>query len=268
MAAFSPRCEIDGAPATAAQLAHIARFNHGHFTSLQVRDGGVRGLDLHLQRLRDATEVLYGAALDVEHVRALLRHAVRDIAAASVRINIYAPDWTVASMQPPARLGTMINVLPPASLETQPLRVRTVEHERFLPHIKHVATFALFELRARAKRDGFDDALFVDRHDRISEGSIWNVAFRDGDTVVLPDAPQLDGIAMQLLQRGLRQQGIACERRSIARSALADFDGAFISNASAAGQPIASIDDVSYPIDADFIRRIVACYESNPLQPI
>lgn len=267
MNTFQPRCEIDGEVATAAQLAHIARFNHGHFTSLQVRDGAVRGLDLHLARLRDATRTLYDAALDPQHVRDLLRHALRGTADASARINVFAPDWSVAAMVSPARIGVMINILPPAAIDLRPLRLRTVEHERFLPQIKHVGTFPLFQLRADARRDGFDDALFVDRHGHISEGTIWNIGFRDGDRVVLPNAPQLDGITMRLLQQGLQRRGIACERRTIPCLALPRFESAFICNANAAGQPVSRIDDIDFAIDDAFIRTIVECYEDNPLQP-
>lgn len=268
VAAFAPRCEIDGAPATAEQLAHLVRFNHGHFTSFQVRDGGVRGFDLHLARLQASTRELFGATLDPDHVRSLLRHAMRDTGDASVRINIFAPDWSIDTMLLPARIGVMINVLPPLARPQTPLRLQLVEHERYLPHIKHVAAMPLFEHRARARRAGLDDALFVDRHGHVSEGTIWNIGFRAGDRIVLPDAAQLDGIALQLLQRGLDARGIACERATIPRTALAQFDGAFVCNASAAGQPVASIDDIAFAIDDTFVRTIVACYESNPLQPI
>ena len=268
MAAFSPRCEIDGAPATAAQLAHIARFNHGHFTSFQVRDGGVRGLDLHLARLQASTQELFGATLDADHVSDLLRRALSDNGDASVRVNVFAPDWSIDTMLLPARIGVMVNVLPPLVRPRTTLRLQLVEHERYLPHIKHVATMPLFELRARARRAGFDDALFVDRHGHVSEGTIWNIGFRADDRVVLPDAAQLDGIALQLLQRGLQARGIACERATIRRDALASFDGAFVCNASAAGQPVASIDEIAFAIDDAFARTIVRCYESNPLQPI
>ena len=268
MSVFEPRCEIDGAPATAAQLAHVARVNHGHFTSLQLCDGGVRGLDLHLTRLRDATTALYGTALDVAQLRTRLRHALRGIDNASVRITMFAPEWNLAAMQQPARVASMIHVLPPAVATYEALRLRTVEHERFLPQIKHVATFALLESRAQAQRDGYDDALFVNRHGHVSEGTVWNIAFRDGDGVVLPEAPQLDGITLQLLQHALAQRGIACERRVIHRDTLASFRGAFITNASTAGQPVARIDGVQYAQDGAFMQTILRCYDSLPLQAL
>lgn len=268
MSAFAPRFRIDGAAATAAQLAHVARFNHGHFTSLQVRHGAVRGLELHLARLHDATRVLYAADLDVLHVRTLLREALGGIRDASVRITVFPPDWRIDAMPSPARASVLIGVAPPVQHELQPIRVRTVEHERFLPQVKHVGTFALFELRAQARRDGFDDALFVDRHDCISEGTVWNIGFRSGDCVLWPDAPQLDGIAMRLLCDGLARAGIATERRSIPRATLAAFESAFACNSSGVGQPIAAIDDIEFNVDDAFTQRLIACHDSTDPQPV
>lgn len=268
MTRFAPRVHIDGVEATAAQLAHVARFNHGHFTRFHVRAGAVRGLDLHLTRLRDATRALYATDLDPQQVRALLRTALRDIDDAAVRITVFAPDWRIDAMPQPATVAVLIDVAPPTPYPLQPLRVRSVEHERFLPHIKHVGTFALFELRAQARRDGYDDALFVDRHGHVSEGTTWNVGFRAGDTVVWPDAPQLDGIAMQLLRAGLARAGIASERRCVPRATLDTFDGAFVCNATGVGRPIAAIDGVRFPVDDDFTRCLVACHDSADPQPV
>lgn len=47
------RIELNGAPAGSLDLA--GAFGYGHFTAMQVRDGKVRGLDVHLDRLGHAT---------------------------------------------------------------------------------------------------------------------------------------------------------------------------------------------------------------------
>jgi hypothetical protein len=58
-----PLLEINGTPARADTLS-AALQNYGHFTSMQIRDGGVRGLALHLQRLQQSTRLLFGHELD------------------------------------------------------------------------------------------------------------------------------------------------------------------------------------------------------------
>ena len=47
--------QLDGQAATQADLAPLAFAGYAHFTALQVRGHRVRGLDLHLRRLRTAS---------------------------------------------------------------------------------------------------------------------------------------------------------------------------------------------------------------------
>ncbi|NEE18545.1 branched-chain amino acid aminotransferase, partial [Streptomyces sp. SID7499] len=50
--------QVNGRTATTDDLAPLAFAGHAHFTALQVTGGRVRGLDLHLERLRSASEEL------------------------------------------------------------------------------------------------------------------------------------------------------------------------------------------------------------------
>ena len=76
-----------------------------------------------------------------------------------------------------------------------------------LPDIKHVGEVAKTHFLRRAIAQGFDDAAFVDRHGRISEGSIWNLAFWTGDAVVWPVAGMLGGVTMRIVRRQLARLG-------------------------------------------------------------
>ncbi|WP_413805302.1 hypothetical protein [Streptomyces sp. OE57] len=67
--------EINGSPATADTLRLPALSSYGHFTAMQIRDARVRGLGLHLERLRSATRELFDGDLHDERVRADVRHA-------------------------------------------------------------------------------------------------------------------------------------------------------------------------------------------------
>lgn len=66
----------DGRPASAAELAPLAFAGYAHFTAMQARGGRVRGLDLHLARLRAASVELFGRALPDDLVRDRLRAAL------------------------------------------------------------------------------------------------------------------------------------------------------------------------------------------------
>ena len=62
------RIEIDGRPPRIEDLQRLALENSGHFTAMQVRNGRVRGLDLHLARLHQGSRELFGVGLDGQRV--------------------------------------------------------------------------------------------------------------------------------------------------------------------------------------------------------
>lgn len=59
---------INGKLAKDSELIPLAFSGFAHFTAMQVPDGRVKGLDLHLSKLRDASVELFGAALPDEKI--------------------------------------------------------------------------------------------------------------------------------------------------------------------------------------------------------
>ena len=260
------RIEINGAPAQIADLRVLAATNYGHFTSMQVRDGCVRGLDLHLDRLQQATRTLFGTELDLAQVRAWMRQGIApDPRRLSLRVNVFARGFDREHPAAPVQPDVLVAVGAPAQPRPAPLRVKSFAFERTLPEVKHVGTFPLFQHRRMAQLAGFDDALFVDRNGHVSEGSVWNVLFVDGDEIVWPDSPQLRGVAMQLLQAGVERHGMRGSVQPVALADVTRFRYACFTNSSQPVCAISCIDAVEFTVDKDLGARLVACYESNPL---
>lgn len=266
----APRLELNGGPVGVDDLRHPVQTNYGHFTVMRFEDGGVRGLDLHLDRLQAATRELFGSELDRERVRGYLRRVLNDAAGAwSVRINVFALSLDREHMDRSVDVDVLVGASPAPAPVTQPLRVKSFVYARELPSIKHVGTFGLFHHRRLARLAGFDDALFVDTDGRISEASIWNIGFVDRDgAVVWPQAPQLDGVGMRLVEAGLAGQGMRSRTRAVHLGELSAFRAAFFSNASVPVRAIAAIDDSRFDADAEILERLLAAYRSNPLQTI
>lgn len=263
------RCELNGAPASAADLRALALTNYGHFTAMQVEAGGIRGLDLHLARLDDSTRELFGHPLDESVVRKYMRSVLGDFnGTASMRVNVFSRRLHRDRMAEPAPPDVVVSVAAPRRIETTPVRLKSFRYERVLPHVKHVGTFGLFHHRRLAQLDGFDDALFVDASGAVSEASIWNIGFFDGRGVVWPDAPALRGVSMQLLQKGLRERGVPSDSHRIAHADVGAFRSAFLTNCSCAVRPIAEIDGVRFAVDPDLDAMLEACYASNAPQAI
>jgi hypothetical protein len=97
----------------AGDLQRHVFVDFAHFSAMQVQGGGIRGLDLHLARLRSGSMELFGQALPDERVRSYLRTALQagpgDV---SLRATLYSPavDFTVDRAEP----GVLVQVGAPA----------------------------------------------------------------------------------------------------------------------------------------------------------
>lgn len=257
---------IDGAPATADDLARLALVNYGAYTSFRVEQGGVRGLDLHLARLEGSARELFGEAVGEARLRDLMRRAVEGRGDCWLRVGLFAPeisprapDWSGAP-----RVWTAVSPAP----EPLPdgLRLQSQVHEREAPQLKHAGTFGLIRARRTARLAGFDDALFVDAAGRVSEGSLWNIGFLRGRKIVWPQAPMLAGVGQALLQRGLGEVGLTSVTEPVDLGDLALFDAAFLCNSATPAAGIASIDGHAFgPAPLEALRDALA---SQPRQPI
>lgn len=263
------RVELNGRPVDIDGLRMLALVNYGHFTSMQVQGGGVRGLDLHLGRLQHATRELFGMPLDIDATRDWMRQAIAgDDAPKSLRVTVFSRALNRDRLLEPAAPDVLVATAPARTLAPKPLRVRSARYEREAPHIKHIGTFGLFYQKRLAEAAGFDDVVFVDPGGAVSEGSIWNVGFFDGESVVWPDAPALQGISMQLLQDGLRRRGIPMRVGRVELAEVGDFRSAFFTNTSCTAMPLAGIDDVEYAADPELLALLEACMSEHAWERI
>jgi len=261
--------QIDGRPASAADLGHFALSNYGAFTSMQVEDGAVRGLDLHLARLEAEAVELFGVAVPEALLRERMRQALNGRAGRfSLRVNLFSDAISLRAPDAVVQPQVLTTLSAPMSPLTTPLRLQTQVYGREVPHLKHAATFGLTRARRQAVLAGFDDALFVDSEERISEGSIWNIGFMQGEIVVWPEAPMLAGTGQALLQRGMTERGLGSMVRPVNLSDLASFDAAFICNSATPACAVAAIDGHQFDRNDAAIARLIDAWRSQPCQTI
>ncbi|MGK5559098.1 aminotransferase class IV, partial [Actinomadura kijaniata] len=193
--------ELDGEPVGVEQLAALALVNYGHFTTMRVEGGGVRGLGLHLDRLTRDCRALFGVEPDVGRVRRLARRAVAGTdAPVVVRVTLFDPGLDLGRPVGNGEPRVLVTARPAGERPVPGMRVRTVRYSRDMPEVKHVGLFGAVLRRRAAQAEGFDDALFVDAGSSVTEGTTWNVGFFDGRRVVWPDAEALPGVTMRLLR--------------------------------------------------------------------
>jgi branched-subunit amino acid aminotransferase/4-amino-4-deoxychorismate lyase len=250
--------EIDGRAASADQLRAFALGGYGHFTAMQVRNGRARGLDLHLARLTTGNLELFDVALDVAAVCDHIRHALGDTADASVRVYV---------CELADRPSVIVTVRPPGGMPDVPWKLQSVPYQRAVAHIKHVADFGQEYYQRLARRNGFDEALLTGPDAEIAEGSITNIGFCDGASIIWPAAPALAGITMQLLDSQLPAAGLTSRRVRVRAPDVGSFAGAFVTNArgiAAVGQ----IDDRVLAVDAKLMTTLTDAYQSASWDPI
>lgn len=260
---------LNGKLATVENLRALALSNYGHFTSMQVRNGAVQGRELHVRRLEDATQALFGTSLDgasalQQAAHALASAGLRD---ASVRVTVFSTQFDYRDPARDVAPDVLITLSPPSAVQKPALRVKTYPFVRPLPQFKHVGTFPLFHYRRQALADGFDDALFVDPTGQVVEGSIWNLGLWDGDAVTWPEGPALRGTAERLLQAALTRAGVPQRSTPVLRHDLGRFRAAFACNASGL-QPVVGVDDVAWGVDTALMARLAGVLEALPWEPL
>ncbi|WP_433351051.1 aminotransferase class IV family protein [Microtetraspora malaysiensis] len=255
----------NGQAASAAELAPLAFAGYAHFTAMQVRGSRIRGLDLHLDRLRSASVELFGRALPHDRVRTFLRKALEaGPADLSLTATVYssAGEFTAAGADLEPEL--LVRTGPAADGPQGLLALAVVEHERVLPAVKHVGEVAKTYFLRQAVRQGFDDAAFVDHRGRLSEGTIWNLAFWDGTAVVWPKAEMLIGTTMAIVRRQLDHLGVPQRVQEVTPADLPKLAGAVVMNSWTPGVPVHRIGSVPMPEAPSFQEALHRAWQAEP----
>ncbi len=253
---------VNGVPASTDDLVPLAFAGYGHYTSMQMRAGRVRGLAYHLDRLRSASLELFGVAVPDERVRKYIRATAAGDA--SVTVHLFS-----AEIGAPAEPSVLVRAGAPEEPALTPVRVRTARFGRYLPHIKNPATMGALHQRRLARADGYDDVLFVGDAGLIAEGSTWNIVFLDADgTTVFPVAPMLLGVTVRVIRDGLAlgaRTGAAggSGDRAVRVSDLPGLRGAALTNSINPARPVAAVDGVKVPVDEEWLGRLRAAYEKT-----
>ncbi|KRA20904.1 aminotransferase class IV family protein [Lysobacter sp. Root604] len=259
----------NGQDANAETLAPLAFAGHAHFTAMQVRDRKIRGLDLHLDRLRAASMQMYGHALPDERICAYLRSAIEaGPADLSLTATVYSPAGEFVVAGPGIEPEILIRTSPAATGPAGPLSLATFDYERPLPNVKHVGEVAKTHYLRAAVAQGFDDAAFVDRHGRLSEASIWNLVFWDGEAVVWPIADMLIGTTMGIVRRQLERLGVAQRAQEVRLTDLACMAGAAVMNSWTPGIAVSALDQANLSASPALMRTLHRAYEMEPPQDL
>ena len=250
---------LNGEPARREDLEALALINYGHFTTMLVEDGRIRGLADHCERLVGDCRTLFDTDLDRDRIRGCLRQTIGDRSDAFlIRVTVYDPAADL--LHPDGEPSLLITTRPAGPMPPPPLRLRLITARRDPAEIKHVGLFGALWARRQARRDGYDDALLVDDTGMITEGPTWNVGFVDHDQLLWPEAAVLPGITQRLLDR-LEPGAVT---RPIHRDELAGPAAAFATSSGFGVRPIAAIGGRDFQSDHPVLVRLARAYRDLP----
>ncbi|MFI9327718.1 aminotransferase class IV family protein [Kitasatospora sp. NPDC052868] len=252
--------ELNGSPISLDQLQALALTNYGHFTSIRVEDGHVRGLALHLARLARDCRAVFDTDIDLGLVRDFARRAVPSSGDRVVRVTVFDPALDLGHVGNDAHPHVLVTTRPAGQLPLPAMRVQPVVYTRDMPAVKSVGLFGSLRHRRDSQRAGFDDALFTDADSVISEGGTWNVGFVKGDQVVWPDAECLVGTTMELLR-----QAHPSSTATVRLGDLTDFDAAFATNVGIGVRAINAVDSATFPDTHPVIEQLRKEYAEVPV---
>ncbi|MER5379087.1 aminotransferase class IV family protein [Streptomyces sp. NPDC002688] len=255
--------ELNGKPATLDDLERLALTNYGHFTSMRMEDGTIRGLSLHLDRLVRDCRLVFGVELDRERTLNYIRNAADGVTGiAGLRVTVFDPALDMGRPSDAQNPHVLVNLRPAGLLSPPPLTAKTFTFTRDNAEVKHIGLHPQLRVRREAQLAGFDDAVFVEPDGRISEGGTWNLGFVDQDgTVIWPDAPVLPGTTMLLLQTLDAPKQITIPVR------LADVPNmaaAFATNTTIGVRSVSALDDVQFQQDHPVLAALRVGYAGIP----
>ena len=141
---------------------------------------------------------------------------------------------------------------------------RTISGDSLIPHAKASGQYLNSILaKTEATEAGYEEAILLDQHGHVSEGSGENVFIvRDG-TLITPGHTSaiLDGITRNAIIQIATDLGYRIEERAIARAELYLADEAFLTGTAAELVPVREVDDHSLGEPGEVTRVIQAKFE-------
>jgi branched-chain amino acid aminotransferase len=136
---------------------------------------------------------------------------------------------------------------------------RRISPESLVPHSKASGQYLNSVLaKIEATKSGYEEAILLDDHGRVCEGTGENVFMvKDGVIYTPPQtASILDGISRKSIMQIARDLGYELVERDIARAELVLADEVFLSGTAAELTPLRSLDDIEIGPPGQITRQI------------
>jgi branched-chain amino acid aminotransferase len=250
----------------------------------------VLGLREHSERfLRSAELNGMDLPLDLDGVLEAIGETVRANPGADlIKISAYYPglslDVLPSDPHPSVAVAAVAfaDVLPPGTtVAPRPARLQIAEPTKtppkvLSPRLKVAAGYtAAAVAKARARREGFDEILFLDETGNVAEASTMSFLVVQAGTIHAPPLEYvLDGITRRAVLEMAEEESIPVRVAPISRDLLEQAEEAFLVGTSVNVWPVERIDErkLPAPIPGPVAQRLISRFErvlegNDPLSP-
>lgn len=256
---------MNGEQVCAEDIASLALYNYGNYTTMLVDNGRVRGLGLHFERLQRGTRLLFGKGIDEKLVRQLV-HRMETTNSTIVRVTVFCSNFDLTHPNSVGDLDILVTTRP-APKNLPPVSLKPLHYQRDLAEYKTASVGGALYRRRLAETEGFDDALFVDDKEEISEGPTWNIGFMKSGQILVPTTPSLPGISMTLLAQALQENDISFQAQTVSLQDVAGMDSAFILSAGSGMREVKAIGGHTFS-DNSNLNKLSKLYEAIPYEEL
>ena len=137
----------------------------------------------------------------------------------------------------------------------------TYEYERMYPHAKTLNMLPSYLAYRDAVAHGAHDALLINRHGEITEGTRSNFFTIKGNTIYSPpESDILLGVTRDHVLQLAKEQGFEIVHQPIPLDSLGEYDGAFLTSTSAKILPIHSVDLFQFHATPDTFKSLLRAF--------
>jgi branched-chain amino acid aminotransferase len=204
----------------------------------------------HVERLENSAKYI---GLELKHTNAQMCEIVEETIKKNphhkelnIRI-VYTGGVSSDGVSPEGKGILMVMVtgkhMLPSSWYTDGVKVITVDMERFIPGAKSTNYLSAVFAQQQAKREGGVEAIYVDRHDRILEGTTTNFFFFKDGKLITSGNDILPGITRSVVLK-LVQNRFDVDIRDIDKSELESMEEVFITASNKEIVPVVKVNDI------------------------
>lgn len=244
---------LDQKDATISVMDHGFLYGDGVFEAFRLNDGKIFHLDDHIDRLYDSARII---DLDVPYTKEALKDIIIEAVRRSGFSDCYIRPQVTRGLGP---LGHNPDTCPKATVVVYVTPTPQMKGNRTIrtivscyrrppayvlpPESKMTQYLNNILAKIEARKQGVDDAIFLDMRGFVSEGCAWNIFVVKENAVVTPSATSsiLNGITRRVAIKLLAGMNIPVTERDVTLSELFTADEVFGTGTASEITPVVEI---------------------------